>query len=490
MALSPLVVTCELIASHACFCKRRIRINGNPPIEPVLTTRNLPAAAETVDIFSFEMISPLGKMEIPGTPMPSTPVVITGLGPISAIGCGREEFWSSLVEGRHGFGSITLCDSSRSPSKVAAEVKDFKLERFLERGQVIARRTPRSIQFALAAAKLALDDAGIIAESLDPERTGLYVGTSIANIAETFVLRDRWLSTGKIAPHTAFHTFNHSAACVLSSYFDLRGPIHTTSSGCNSGLDALGQAMRLIQLDLVDAVMVVGTDCELVPEILGALNASGSLSTRYNESPGRASRPFDLGRDGNVIGEGAAALLLESEPHALKRGATIYARLSGYHMSSAGRNRKYSHNQPEVDLAPCVRAFRGAIDEAGWETSEVDLVYANGSSSILYDRLEAMALGEVFGEGFSSLPVYSTKSVLGQHGAGSSALQLAGACLTLKKGIIPPTINHESPDPECGPIRVVTRAEHSTPRRVLVHSIGLGGFYYSCGALEGADGVS
>jgi 3-oxoacyl-[acyl-carrier-protein] synthase II len=417
-------------------------------------------------------------------------VVITGLGPISAIGCGREEFWSALVAGRHGFGPITLCDASRSPSKIGAEVKDFRLEQFLDRGRVIARRTPRSVQFALAAAKLALEDAGITEGALDAERTGLYIGTSIANIAESFALRDKWLSTGTVAPHTAFHTFNHSAACILSSYFDIRGPIHTTSSGCNSGLDALGQAIRLIQASVVDAMLVVGTDCELVPEILGALNASGSLSTRYNDRPGQASRPFDAGRDGNVVGEGAAALLLESEAHALGRGARHYARIAGYSMSSAGRNRKYSHDQPELDLSPCVRAFRGAMGEAGWQSSEVDLIYANGSSSVLYDRMEAMALSEVFGDAFPTLPVYSTKSVLGQHGAGSSALQLVGACLTLENGIIPPTINHESPDPLCGSIRVVTRAEHSTPERVLVHSIGLGGFYYSCGALTTSNGAS
>lgn len=419
--------------------------------------------------------------------MSNNPVVITGVGPVSAIGSGRAEFWSSLVAGRHGFGPITLCDASHSPSKVGAEVKDFKLERFIEHGRVIARRTPRPIQLALAATRLALDDADIRIDEHDPNRVGVYIGTSVANIGETFALRDKWLSTGRIAPHTAFYTFNHAAACTLSSYFDLRGPIHTTSSGCNSGLDALGQATRLIQMGLVDAMIVVGTDCELVPEMLGALNASGSLSTRYNDRPGEASRPFDLGRDGNVIGEGAAALVLESEAHAEARDASMYARVAGYSLCSAGRHRKYSHDEPELDLTPCVRAFRGAVAEAGWATPEVDLVYANGSSSVLYDRIEAMALQEVFGERFPSVPVYSTKCVLGQHGAGSSALQLVGACLTLKHGITPPTINHESPDPQCGPLRVVTSAEQSNPKNVLVHSIGLGGFYYSCGALTAAS---
>jgi 3-oxoacyl-[acyl-carrier-protein] synthase II len=415
--------------------------------------------------------------------MLNTPVVITGLGPVSAIGCGREEFWSSLVAGRHGFGPITLCDVSRSPSKIGAEVKDFKLERYIEHGRALGRRTPRSVQFALAASMLALQDARIDLDAHDADRFGIYVGTSVANVAESFMLRDRWLAMGTIAPHSAFHTFNHSAAFLLSSLFNIRGPIHTTSSGCNSGLDALGQSLRLIQLGVVDAMLVVGTDCELVPEILAVLNASGSLSTRYNDDPGRASRPFDLGRDGNVIGEGAGALLLESEPHARSRKANIYARIAGYSICAAGRQRKYSHDAPEIDLAPCVRSFRNAINEAGWKPCEVDLVYANGSSSVLYDRLEAMALAEVFGETFPSVRVSSTKSVLGQHGAGSSALQLIGACLSIQSGITPPTINHEEPDPACGPLRVVTQAESSGLKNVLVHSIGLGGFYYSCGAL-------
>jgi 3-oxoacyl-[acyl-carrier-protein] synthase II len=240
----------------------------------------------------------------------------------------------------------------------------------------------------------------------------------------------------------------------------------------------------MIQAGAVDAMLVVGTDCELVPEVLTALNASSSLTTRYNDDPGRASRPFDLDRDGNVVGEGAAALLIESEEHARRRHARIYARIAGYHVASAGQNRQYSHDRPELDTRPCVRALRGAMHEAGWTPERVDVVNANGSSSVLYDRLEGTALGEVFGDSLGELRVHSQKSMLGQHGAGSSALQAVGACLTIRRGTVPPTINHEEPDPTCGPLRVVTRAESLQPQRVLVHSIGLGGFYYSAAAFE------
>jgi 3-oxoacyl-[acyl-carrier-protein] synthase II len=417
-----------------------------------------------------------------------THVVVTGLGPVSAIGSGRNEFWTALTAGRHGFGPITLCDAAASPSKIAAEVKAFALERYVAHGDVMARRTPRTVQLALAASVLALHDAEIDLDACDPDRLGVFVGTSIGNLDVIVSLKERLTSTGAVPPHAAFHAFNHSAACVLSSFFNIRGPVHTTTSGCNSGLDALGQATRLIQAGAVDAMLVVGTDCEVVPEVIAALNASKSLATRYNDAPARASRPFDRGRDGNVIGEGAAALLLESAAHAATRGARVYARVAGYQVSSAGQNRQYSHDAPELDTRPSVRAMRGAIAEAGWRPEQVDVVNANGSSSVLYDRLEGRALGEVFGAALPSVRVHSQKSMLGQHGAGSSALQAAGACLTLRRGVVPPTINHEEPDPECGPLRVVTAAEASLPRRVLVHSIGLGGFYYSAAAFEAVPG--
>ena len=414
--------------------------------------------------------------------------VVTGVGPVSAVGSGRNAFWDALLAGRHGFGPITLCDAGPSPSKIAAEVRDFDLAHYIEHGAVLARHTPRPVQLALAAAVLALHDAELDLDACDPDRLGIHVGTSIGNLGDMFSLRERWLETGSVPPHTAFHAFNHSGACILSSFFNIRGPVHTTTSGCNSGVDALGQSLRMIQAGAVDAMLVVGSDCEVVPEILAALNASGSLATRYNDDPGRASRPFDRGRDGNVIGEGAGALLLEAEPHARARGARVYARLAGYAICSAGRNRQYSHDEPEVDLRLCVRALRGAIAEAGWAPSEVDLVNANGSSSRIYDRVEALALAEAFAEHLPGVRVHSIKSMLGQHGAGSSALQAVAACLAIRRRSVPPTINHDDPDPACGPIRVVTRREELAPERVLVHSIGLGGFYYSAAAFAPAAG--
>ncbi|HPF62952.1 MAG: beta-ketoacyl synthase [Gemmatimonadales bacterium] len=411
-------------------------------------------------------------------------VVVTGIGPVSAIGCGRNPFWDALSSGQHGFGPITLCDASASPSKIAAEVKAFSLGDYVVHGEVMARRTPRTVQLALAAGVLALHDAEIDLDGCDPERFGVFVGTSIGNLDVIVSLNDRLTRSGTLPPHAAFHAFNHSTACVLSSFFNIRGPMHTTSSGCNSGLDAVGQATRMIQAGAVEAMLVVGTDCEVVPEVIAALNASGSLATRYNDTPGQASRPFEVGRDGNVIGEGAAAVLLESAEHAARRGARVYARVAGYHVASAGQNRQYSHDQPELDLRPAVRAMAGAVREAGWQPHDLDVVNANGSSSVLYDRLEGQALSEFLGEASVAVRVHSQKSMLGQHGAGSSALQVVGACLSLRRRMVPPTINLDVPDPACGPLRLSATAEEAPVRRALVHSIGLGGFYYSAAALE------
>lgn len=411
------------------------------------------------------------------------PAVITGVGPISAIGCGRRPFWEALLAGRHGFGPITLCDANASPAKIAAEVKGFDLDDYVESGKVLARHTPRPSQMALAAALLALHDAELDV-NLMSESMGLYVGTSLANLETTFAMRDRWQAAGVLPAHAAFQTFPHSIACQVSALLDLRGPLHTTTSGCNSGVDALGLALRQVQSGTVDAMLVIGVDCEVVPEILAALNAASALTTRFKDDPGRASRPFDRARDGNVLGEGAGALVVESEPHAIARKARIYARFQGYATASAGRARQYSHDQPELDLRPAVRALRGAIADASWTAEQVDTVNANGSSSRLYDVVEAQALARVFGERFPTIPVTSIKSMLGQHGAGSSALQAIASCLTLRRGQVPPTVNHEDPEPECGPIRVVTAPLGSGPQRVLMHAIGFGGFYYSAAAFE------
>ena len=412
-----------------------------------------------------------------------TKAVVTGLGPVSAIGEGADSFWEALVAGRSGIRSITRCDVSRSASKVGAQVRNFRLEQYIERGRAIARTSPRPVALGLGAAALAIQDAAIDLAAADRERIGIYAGTSVGQLEYMFLLKEQWEAGSSLTATGAFQAFNNSVACVASSQFDLQGPLHTTSTGCNSGMDALGLAAQAIQLGLVDAALVIGTDCELTAEIIGLLNASGSLATRWNDRPKEASRPFDIDRDGNVIGEGAAAFFIESEMHARKRGARAYATIAGSAVQSAGR-RRYHATKPTLDVRPCVRALRNAVTSAGWSTDDVQVFNANGSSSRNYDQLEGMALTEMFGKRLAELPVHSTKGALGQHGAGSSALQITAACLTIARGQVPPTLNCDHVDPACGPLRVVREPLDLDATRVLVHSIGLGGFYYSAAAFE------
>jgi 3-oxoacyl-[acyl-carrier-protein] synthase II len=416
-----------------------------------------------------------------------TKAVITGIGPVSAIGHGAESFWKALLAGQSGIGPITACDVSGSPSKVGAEILDFRLERYIKGGRAIARSAPRPVVLALGAAALAIDDAEIDLAATNRQRVGVYVGTSVGQLDYCFELRDRWQSNRPLTASGAFQAFNHSVACIASSHFDLQGPVHTTSTGCNSGMDALALAAQAIQLGLVDAAVVIGTDCEVTAEIFALLNASSSLATRFNDRPKAASRPFDIDRDGNVLGEGAAALMLESPTHARKRGARAYATVAGAAVQSSG-HRRYHATKPSLDMRPCVRAFIRAMESAGWSAADVQVFNANGSSSRNYDRLEGMALAATFGTRLAKLPIHSTKGALGQHGAGSSALQITAACLTIASGQIPPTLNCDRLDPACGPLRIIRQPVASETDRVLVHSIGLGGFYYSAMALEAPTG--
>ncbi len=415
-----------------------------------------------------------------------TKALITGIGPVSAIGHGVDEFWKALLRGRSGIGPITRCDVSRSDSKIGAEVRDFRLERYVEGGRAITRTSPRPVVLALGAAALAIEDAAFELRSADRQRIGVFVGTSVGQLEYCFELRDRWQARRPLTPSGAFHAFNHSVACVVSSQFDLQGPVHTTSTGCNSGMDALGLAAQTIQAGTLDAALVVGTDCELTPEILALLNASASLATRWNDRPEAASRPFDINRDGNVIGEGAAAFIVESESHARKRRARAYATIAGTAVQSSGR-RRYHATRPALDMRPCVRAFRSAIKNAGWSPNDVQVFNANGSASRNYDRLEGMALAATFGTRLAKLPIHSTKGALGQHGAGSSALQITAACLTIARGQVPPTLNCDRLDPACGPLRIIREPLDVDVARVLVHSVGLGGFYFSAAALEAPE---
>ena len=400
-----------------------------------------------------------------------TAAVVTGLGPVSALGTGVEPFWQALVAGRSGTRRLTRIEPPRRGCAVAAEVDDpppLALDP--------ANPQPRSVQLALAAARLAIADAQLEA---DPDRVGVVVGTGVGNLDLVESALDRVRAGERLAPSVAFRVFSHAAACEIARALDLRGPIATLTSGCNSGADALGLALDWIRLARADVVLVGGTEAELSPSFFSIMGAARALVVQHNDTPAAASRPFDQGRDGNVPGEGAAFLVLESAEHAARRGARIRAAVRGYASRAAGDRPSYDPFNPAFLPDPMVRAIREALADAGITPRDVSAVSANGSSSVFYDVVEATAIAEVFGADAARVPVHSIKAGLGQTGAVTPALQAIAAVLTVEHGLIPPTPNVDAIDPRC-PLAIVRGEPLARPvDHVLAHAIGFGGYYFS-----------
>ena len=398
--------------------------------------------------------------------------VITGLGPVSALGTGVEAFWRALCEGRSGVRRLTRCPPPpRRGCAVAAETDDPAPLPYDG-----ARPVPRSVQLALAAAGLALDDAALA--GADRERIGVVVGTGVGNLDLVESVLATITAGERLSPQAAFRAFSHAAACEIVRAFDLRGPVATITSGCNSGADALGLALDWIRLGRADAVLVGGTEAELTPAFFAIMGAARALAVRYNDRPEAASRPFDLDRDGNVPGEGAGFLLVESEAHARGRGVTPIARVSGYASRAVGQRDDYDPFKPIFNAEPMVRTLRAALADAGLSPADVSTVSANGSSSVFYDAVEAAALRELFGERLDRLPVHSIKAALGQTGAVTPSLQAIAAALSIRHNLVPPTLNIDHLDPRC-PLRIPPEPHRTPINHILANAIGFGGFYYS-----------
>jgi 3-oxoacyl-[acyl-carrier-protein] synthase II len=389
---------------------------------------------------------------------------ITGTGSVSAVGLGDEALWDALVDGRSGFEA--LLQEGRKCG-VAARVP-------LERGDM-----PRATQLALAAAGLAWESSGLPGATTARDSIGVVVGTGAGNLD---VMEDAYTKrkAGRpLSPVTAFRSFAHATACEVAKALDLQGPVLTVSSGCNSGADALGTALDWLRLEKVDAVLVGGTEAELTDGFLSAMEAAKALATRWNDWPAKASRPFDARRDGNVPGEGAAFLVLERPACAARRGAPARAYLEGFANRAAGSRPSYDPFKPVFDTAPMLRTLRAAQRDAGISADELSTVSANGSSSVFYDPLEAMALAELLGARAAEVPVTSIKSVLGQTGAVTPCLQAIALVISIEKGLVPPTHNVDELDPRCRIDLVRGAPRKLAVRHALANAIGFGGFYYS-----------
>jgi 3-oxoacyl-[acyl-carrier-protein] synthase II len=399
-------------------------------------------------------------------------VVVTGVGLVTALGIGTEPNWSALLAGRPGVGPITMFDASRHGTRFAAEVKGFDPLNWVEKKDV--KKIDRFIQFAVAASDFALEDAGL-ARRVDPaeaERFGVYIGSGIGGFATIEREHKALLDGGprKISPFFIPASIINLASGWVSIRTGAKGPNSATCTACATSAHALGDAYRIIQRGEADVMIAGGSEAAITPLGVGGFSAMRALSTR-NDEPERASRPFDRDRDGFVMGEGAGIVVLEDRARALRRGARIYAELVGYGMSSDA----YHISAPCEDGDGIIRVMRRTLADAGVAADEVGYVNAHGTSTPTGDPIEIEALKAVFGAHARKLAVSSTKSMTGHLLGAAGGVEAGITALALHHGLLPPTINHETPDPACDLDVVPNQARAARVRYALSNSFGFGG---------------
>lgn len=396
-------------------------------------------------------------------------LVITGMGAITPIGLGVDEYWRNLVAGACGVGAITRFDPAGMPCRIAAEVKDFESRAGLPRQ--IAHKTARFMQYTYAAAREALEQSGLEADR-DGDRTGVCMGTAMAGVEEITATQASYLksSTGKVSPHFVPMVLGNMPAAHLSIAFGLHGPGLTLNTACSAGGDSVMTAAMLLLSGEADAMLALGGESIICPSVVSSLSQARALSRR-NDEPERASRPFDRDRDGFVIGEGGGALVLETERHALERGADILATLAGWGNTLDGWHIT-APNPEGVGAAECMRR---ALARAGLAPCQIDYINAHGTSTQLGDRAEIAAIERVFGACGKIPPVSSTKGATG-HLMGAGGLTEIIACIqAIRTGILPPTLNLEHPDAPERMDFVPLAARRANVRSAMSNSLGFGG---------------
>jgi len=399
-------------------------------------------------------------------------VVITGVGAVTPLGNDIETSWKALLEGTSGIDYIKSFDASAFDTKFAGELKEFDPLKYMDRKEV--KRTDRFIQLAIAASKMAMEDAGI--EIIDPaeeERFGVIIGSGIGGIETHEVQHGRYLQSGpsRISPFFVPMMISDMAAGYVSMKFRARGPNFCTVSACASGGHAIGLAFRSIKYGESDLMLAGGTEGSITPMCLGGFNACKALSLR-NDDPAGASRPFDKTRDGFVLGDGAGIILLEEYEHAKARGAGIYGEISGVGMTADS----YHITAPPPDGEGAQRAMKLALEESGLNPEDVDYINAHGTSTEYNDVVETIAIKKVFGNhARNGLIISSTKSMIGHLLGAAGGIETIFSALSLKYGQIPPTINYRHPDPECDLDYCPNQAREKPLRAVLSNSFGFGG---------------
>ena len=399
-------------------------------------------------------------------------VVITGMGAVTPIGNDKDTFWQSLCAGKSGVDRLTYFDATEFTTKIAAEVKGFDPKPFLTKKDIIKTRAARFIQFAVASALMAKEDAKLDMSVIDPYRAGAVVGSGIGGITvieqqHEILLRK---GPGRVSPHLVTLEIPNMAPGQIAIYLGLRGPNSCQVTACATGNLCIGDAFRIIQRGDADVMFAGGTEAAITPLPFAGFCAMKAMSTR-NDEPTRASRPFDNERDGFIMGEGAGTVILESLEHALDRGARIYAELIGFGMSADA----YQPTAPLPDGSGAAHAMSNAIADAKLHCEDIDYINAHGPSTRLGDKGEVAGIKSLFKDHANSIPISSTKSMTGHLLGAAGAVEFVATVLTIYEGTIPPTVNYEHPDPDCDVYCVPNKSVKADVNIAMTNAFGFGG---------------
>lgn len=398
-------------------------------------------------------------------------VVITGVGMITALGSNATESWQAIIDGKTGISNITSFDATEFPCKIAAEVKNFNPEDYFDKKEV--KKLARYSQFAVAASKMALEDSGLKITEENASNVGVIVSSGIGGLEVFEEQNQKLLEKGpkKMSPFTIPAMIENMSSGNISIYLGAKGPNKTVVTACASGSHSIGDAFEMIKNGKIDVMIAGGSEAAITPMGIGGFCAAKTLATSYNEDPAKASRPFTANREGFVMGEGAGVLILEELESAKKRGAKIYAEIVGYGETGDA----YHMTSPDPSGDGATRAIHMALKEGNIALDEVDYINAHGTSTNANDKTETQAIKSAFGEYAYKLAVSSTKGSTGHLLGGAGGVEAVITALAVKEGIMPPTINYDTPDEECDLNYVPNVAVKKDIRVALSNSLGFGG---------------
>ena len=398
-------------------------------------------------------------------------IVITGIGVISPFGDGVVPFWDALIHGKNGIGKVSLFDASELNCQVAAECKDFDATKYMDHKEV--KRSDRYTHFAVAAAKLAMQDAGLNESNLIPERFGVLIGSGVGGMDTIETQARAFIERGprRVSPFMIPNLLANMSSGVVAIALGAKGVNFSVVSACATGTHAIGEALLHLQAGREDVILAGGSEAAVTPLAFAGFCAMKAMATNFNDEPQRASRPFDTDRCGFVMGEGAGVIALERYDHAVARGAHIYCEISGYGATCDA----YHITSPDIEGRGLSQCLARTLEDANLNPEDVDYINAHGTSTPYNDKFETAAIHKVFGGHAKKLMVSSTKSMTGHMLGAAGAIEAAVCAKTIETGIVPPTINYEHPDPDCDLDYVPNIARESPVKVAISTNLGFGG---------------